>query len=97
MEKKYINGFIIKEKVFDNGGKLLKVSAKIDDLIKELEELKFKSGSDWANLIIARRKEPSEKGVTHYVYEDQWKPEKDFNETNDPQYDESIKKEDLPF
>ena len=52
MEKNYINGFIIKEKVFDNGGKLLKVSAKIDDLIKELEELKFKSGGDWANLII---------------------------------------------
>ena len=31
------------------------------------------------------------------MYEDQWKPEKDFNETNDPQYDEPKQNDDLPF
>lgn len=97
MDKNYINGFIIKEKVFDNGGKLLKVSVQIPDLIKQLEEIRFREGSDWGNLIIAKRKEPSDKGVTHYVYEDPWKPEKDYNETNDPQYDDDKKTEDLPF
>ena len=33
-EKNYINGIIIKEKVFDNGGKQLKVSVAISDLIR---------------------------------------------------------------
>ena len=93
MEKKYINGFVIKEKSFDNGGKILKVSVKVDDFVEQLREIESKG---WANLNIAKRKEPSDKGVTHYVYEDQWKPEKDYNETNDPQWDKK-EKEDLPF
>ena len=61
-EKKYINGIIIKEKVFDNGGKQLKVSIAISDLIRQLSDIKDRSDSDWANLIIARRREPSDKG-----------------------------------
>ena len=93
MEKNYINGFVIKEKSFDNGGKILKVSVKVDDFVEQLREIESKG---WANLNIAKRKEPSDKGVTHYVYEDQWKPEKDYNETNDPQWDNK-EKEDLPF
>lgn len=93
MEKNYINGFVIKEKSFDNGGKILKVSVKVDDFVEQLREIESKG---WANLNIAKRKEPSDKGVTHYVYEDQWKPEKDYNETNDPQWDNK-KTEDFPF
>jgi len=97
-EKNYINGIIIKEKVFDNGGKQLKISVVISDLISQLSEIKNKSNSDWANLIIARRKEPSDKGVTHYAYEDPWRPEKDYNDTNDPQYDTDNNNDDaLPF
>ena len=94
MEKNYLNGFIIKEKQFDNGGKILKVSVKVDELIDQLKEIENKG---WANLNIAERKTPSDKGVTHYVYEDQWKPEKDYNETNDPQYDDPPQTNDLPF
>ena len=93
MEKNYINGFFIKEKSFDNGGKILKVSVKVDDFVEQLREIESKG---WANLNIAKRKEPSDKGVTHYVYEDQWKPEKDYNETNDPQWDNK-KNDDMPF
>ena len=93
MEKNYINGFVIKEKSFDNGGKILKVSVKVDDFVEQLREIESKG---WANLNIAKRKEPSDKGVTHYVYEDQWKPEKDYNETNDPQWDNK-KNDDMPF
>ena len=78
-EKKYINGIIIKEKVFDNGGKQLKVSVAISDLISQLSDIKDRSDSDWANLIIARRREPSDKGVTHYVYQDTWQPDSNYN------------------
>ena len=31
-EKQYVNGMIIKEKSFDNGGTQLKLSIKVDDL-----------------------------------------------------------------
>tara|TARA_R100001163_G_scaffold61474_1_gene51505 strand:- start:314 stop:643 length:330 start_codon:yes stop_codon:yes gene_type:complete len=99
--KKYINGIMIKEHVFENGGKILKMSIKKDEFIACLEEcdvdLDF---PQWINVIMARRKTPSEKGVTHYMYEDEWKPDKTFNETNDPQYDKPKPKEDesdLPF
>ena len=78
-EKKYVNGIIIKEKVFDNGGKQLKVSIAISELIRQLSDIKDRSDSDWANLIIARRREPSDKGVTHYVYQDTWQPDSNYN------------------
>jgi len=102
LEKNYINGIIIKEKVFDNGGKQLKAWIKVDEFIKQLKAA-AENGS--VNIIIARRKEPSETGVTHYMYEDPWKPTKDYNDTNDPQYDsdssgkkqKEVNDEELPF
>ena len=43
--------------------------------------------------------------MTHYMYEDPWKPTRDYNDTNDPQYDsdyngrkgEEADDEELPF
>ena len=96
-EKNYINGLIVKENSFNNGGKILKVSVRVADLFDQLKSIE-KNG--WANLNIAKRKEPSDKGVTHYVYEDTWQPEKNYNDTNDPQYDDDVQVaniEDLPF
>jgi hypothetical protein len=53
-EKQYVNGMIIKEKSFDNGGTQLKLSIKVDDLVEQLKNL---SSDGWVNLIVARRKE----------------------------------------
>jgi DNA topoisomerase IA len=72
-EKKYVNGMIIKEKVFDNGGTQLKLNIKTDDFIAQLKEM---SENGWVNLIVSRRKEPSDTGITHYAYQDTWKPTK---------------------
>jgi hypothetical protein len=72
-EKKYVNGMIIKEKTFDNGGTQLKISLKTDEVIAQLKELE---DNGWVNLIVSRRKEPSETGITHYSYVDTWKPKK---------------------
>ena len=72
-EKQYVNGMIIKEKTFDNGGTQLKLSIKLEDFLKQIKEL---DNDGWVNLIISRRKEPSETGVTHYSYVDTWKPKK---------------------
>ena len=51
-EKKYVNGIVIKEKTFDNGGTQLKMSVKVDDFINELKSV---SDNGWANLIINKR------------------------------------------
>ena len=90
-EKNYINGMIFKEKVFDNGGSLLKLSIKVSELIQQLEVI---SDNDWANLIISRRKEPSDKGITHYAFEDTWKPDPEYKSNES---EESKNDEDLPF
>jgi hypothetical protein len=70
-EKKYVNGLIIKEIIFDNGGTQLKASIAVKDLV---EQLKQEDDNGWVNIVITRRKEPSDKGVTHYAYIDPWKP-----------------------
>ena len=74
MEKKYVNEIIVKEKTFDNGGSLLKVSVKVPELIETLKEIEE---NGWANLCIGKRQTPSDKGVTHYAYVDEWKPDRD--------------------
>ena len=91
-EKNYINGMIIKEKNFDNGGSHLKISVKVSEFIEQLKAIEEK---DWANLIVSKRKEASDKGVTHYAFEDTWKPDSEykFNESEKSKNDE----DELPF
>lgn len=91
-EKKYVNGMIIKEKTFDNGGTQLKVSLKVEELTNQIKEL---NDNGWVNLIITRRKEPSDAGVTHYAYVDTWKPTK--QNTSDKKAVTSEDEDDLPF
>ena len=75
-EKNYINGIIIKEHKFDNGGKILKIGIKVKEFTENLKSCeKDKDFTEWVNVIIARRKTPSDKGMTHYMFEDEWKPE----------------------
>ena len=38
-EKNYINGLIVKEKSFNNGGKILKVSVRVADLFDQLKSI----------------------------------------------------------
>ena len=83
-EKNYINGMIIKEKSFDNGGSQLKLSIKVEEFIEQLKTIEEKG---WANLIVSRRKEPSDKGVTHYAYEDSWKPNSDYKPNGTDQHE----------
>jgi hypothetical protein len=97
-EKQYVNGLIIKEKVFENGGNQLKLSIKTDDMVKQLKEL---DDNGWVNLIVTRRKEPSDTGITHYSYVDTWKPTKKplMSETSrkDPMGGINTPEDDLPF
>ena len=83
MEKQYVNGCKIVKKEFDNGGSVLNCYFKLDD-IQEMSE------NGWVNLTIAKRREPSDNGATHYAYKNEFKPKN---------FDEKLQKEDeiLPF
>jgi len=70
-EKQYINKCKIVEKTFDDGGSLLNVALNVDELVEIAEP------SGWVNLTIAKRREPSEKGATHYAYRNEFKPKTD--------------------
>jgi hypothetical protein len=97
-EKKYLNGVFIREKVFDNGGEILKLSVLGDQFMRQLKEIMEEKGNVNINLVISRRKEVTDTGISHSMYVDTYEP-KDYNDTNDPQYDQPSKdeKEDLPF
>ena len=56
----------IVKKEFDNGGSVLNCSFKLED-IQEMSE------NGWVNLTIAKRREPSDKGATHYAYKNEFK------------------------
>ena len=89
--EKYVNGIIIKERTFDNGGTQLKASIKVDDFVADLKSMEDKG---WVNVIINRRKEASDTGITHYVKLDTWKP--DPNKAASKQVTTS-EDDDLPF
>jgi hypothetical protein len=92
-DEKYIKGIYIKE-VDGKFGKEMKASIKVDEF---LESIKSKSNNGWANIKITKRKEPSEKGNTHFVVDDTYvkkEPQPEVKEVNGNVLD---KDESLPF
>tara|TARA_R100001440_G_C2522536_1_gene119038 strand:+ start:3660 stop:3914 length:255 start_codon:yes stop_codon:yes gene_type:complete len=57
----------------------------------KLDELKAIEKKGWVSLVICERKTPSEKGATHYAYENTYEPPKQENTNN------SQTEQDLPF
>lgn len=74
-EKNYINGITLKEVVFDDGGSLINAGIKVNEFMEQLKEIENKNG--WANIVIAKNKEKTDKGMTHHVYQSTFKPKKD--------------------
>ena len=80
-QKVYVNGMIVKEHTFTStGNTILKVSIKAADMIAFLNQHADDRG--WCNLGISRRKTPSDKGVTHTVWLDAWKPDPSHQRAN---------------
>lgn len=67
-DKNYVASSI--KKVTTQYGELFNASFKVDDLQKI-------SKRGWVNITIAERREPSEKGATHYAYENTYEPPKE--------------------
>lgn len=61
-----------KEKTFDSGGSVIKVNICLDKIPEEyIREFKDKR---YVNLIVGERKSVSDRGETHWVKVDTWKP-----------------------
>ena len=62
----YINQCSLREKTFDNGGSLINAAFKVSELQEHADE------NGWVNIVIAKRREVSEKGATHYAYKSEY-------------------------
>ena len=65
-DRVYINQCSLREKTFDNGGSLINAAFKVSELQDHADE------NGWVNLVIAKRREVSEKGATHYAYKSEY-------------------------
>ena len=93
----YINQCSLREKVFDNGGSLINAAFKVSELQEHADE------NGWVNIVIAKRREVSEKGATHYAYKSEYqmqnnqqKSQQDSMQQQQPTSN-PIEDDDLPF
>jgi len=85
-EKNYVASSI--KKVTTQYGELFNASFKVDDLQKI-------SKRGWVNITIAERREASEKGATHYAYENTYEPQE--VKENKAKQESKGQDDDLPF
>jgi len=62
----------------------------------KLDELQKNSKNGWVSMVISERREPSEKGATHYAYVNDFEPKEKAN-TAPKQESSSDNSSDLPF
>ena len=97
-DRVYINQCSLREKVYDNGGSLINAAFKVSELQEHADE------NGWVNLVIAKRREVSEKGATHYAYKSEYQrqnsqPQQEMAPTPSQQQPtpNPIEDDDLPF
>ena len=81
-EKIYLPSSI--KRVTTQYGELFNANFKMEDLQKNAK-------NGWVSMVIAERREPSEKGATHYSYVNDYEPPKQKQENK------ASDKTDLPF
>ena len=62
----------------------------------KMDELQANSKNGWVSMVIAERREPSEKGATHYSYVNDYEPPTD-NQTSPKKVKSTTGDDDLPF
>lgn len=71
-DKVYVNSIFFEEKVFTDGGSILKANITVDELIKFLKDNKSADGK--VKLVISKKKTIVPNKSTHYAYLDTWAP-----------------------
>lgn len=80
-DKTYLKGSA-KERQFGNGGSVINIGVKAEDLIAFAKAHANERG--WVNLTVAQRKTPSQYGDTHSVYLDDYTPKPKADESPVP-------------
>tara|TARA_R110000796_G_scaffold140266_2_gene256458 strand:- start:1324 stop:1530 length:207 start_codon:yes stop_codon:yes gene_type:complete len=62
----------------------------------KMDELQANSKNGWVSMVISERREPSEKGATHYAYVNDYEPPKDSQKVATKSVS-SDSNDDLPF
>tara|TARA_R100000781_G_scaffold70379_2_gene44216 strand:+ start:1450 stop:1653 length:204 start_codon:yes stop_codon:yes gene_type:complete len=62
----------------------------------KVDPLQANSKNGWVSMVIAERREPSEKGATHYSYVNDYEPPTD-NQTSPKKAKSTVGDDDLPF
>lgn len=104
MDKKFIDGLIIKEKTLTgvNGEfSIMNASINIEELFNSLGAIATtdRDGKQWANITIKKRSEPSQSGVTHYAVPNDYKPKGDTskNKITADDIPETLNADNVPF
>jgi len=62
----------------------------------KVDELQANSKNGWVSMVISERREPSEKGATHYAYVNDYEPQQNNDEPK-KSFNKKVVKDDLPF
>ena len=93
-DRVYINQCSLREKVFDNGGSLINAAFKVSELQEHADN------NGWVNIVIAKRREISDKGATHYAYKSEYEPRVEEGRSEEPSSIDTsnpIGDDDIPF
>ncbi len=94
------------EKIYCGNGKSIKTQygdlMKLSFSAEDLGKLQSNLENGWVNTVLKERREPSEKGITHYLEVDKWKPNNEGGaptSTSKPAESKAtdVGAEDLPF
>jgi len=91
-DKVFADGFIFKRRENAPDFVIGNISVKVDEAIAFL---KSNSKNGWVSMVISERREPSEKGATHYAYVNDYEPPKDSQTA--PKKTAAKVEDDLPF
>lgn len=72
-DKVYANGVFVREHTFSSGKTILKVGIDVRKFVEFLNQHIDERG--FVNIGISQRQKPSDKGITHTVWLDTWKPD----------------------
>lgn len=86
-QKTYVDGLWIREKKFDDGSSILKVSVLVDKFSEFVN--KHKKTDGFVNVVISAKRNPDEKS-SHYAYLDTFVPKSSAPQTSTPKAKTSV-------
>ena len=94
------------QKIYCGNGRVIKTQygdlMKLSFTAEDVEKLQNSLDNGWVNVVVKERREVSDKGTTHYLEVDTWKPNSEGEGSSEPaskpsQNKAEVTADDLPF